>query len=312
LTAARSPLRHWPWAAAAIVLVSLGCAAATARTPACRPGRADIATIVCIVAAAAVVGLWVAWQFGRPGPPSASADASYRRIYAGPTPFGAFAAAATLVFLAAVLATRRGRKLALAAGVSTVVGAVAATFWVHGRHSTDSILVKAWDLRQDRVRVSERGFTSAAGGFQLRLEQRDHSLATGMAEARTEPFLWQGWSDPAYPAAGPIDSGRESGTVRAWRGFEAQSRIRTYGGPRGQPHVWSVTAPAWSVVAASAVLPAAWLGRLALRWLRRRRGAKRGFCPACGYDLRATPGQCPECGETAAGTPAAAAAERAA
>ena len=30
------------------------------------------------------------------------------------------------------------------------------------------------------------------------------------------------------------------------------------------------------------------------------RAVRRGRCPACGYDLRATPGRCPECGTAAA------------
>ena len=50
-----------------------------------------------------------------------------------------------------------------------------------------------------------------------------------------------------------------------------------------------------SSVALSAVL---------IGWMFRRRLARRvaaGRCPACGYDLRATPGRCPECGR-AAGT----------
>jgi hypothetical protein len=40
-----------------------------------------------------------------------------------------------------------------------------------------------------------------------------------------------------------------------------------------------------------------------LRWRRRRR-ARPGICPTCGYDLRATPGRCPECGTEANPQPA--------
>jgi hypothetical protein len=51
--------------------------------------------------------------------------------------------------------------------------------------------------------------------------------------------------------------------------------------------------PAWVLFVFALV---AWIAR---RWL----GAERresGFCPACGYDLRATPARYPECGTIAA------------
>jgi hypothetical protein len=53
-----------------------------------------------------------------------------------------------------------------------------------------------------------------------------------------------------------------------------------------------VQLPAWLSASLAAVLPAVWL----YRWKRRRRAYQQGLCPACGYDLRASPDRCPQCG----------------
>jgi hypothetical protein len=68
----------------------------------------------------------------------------------------------------------------------------------------------------------------------------------------------------------------------------------------GQP--WArqgtVRLPCWFVLSLSATPAALWLIR-SRRMRRDRWRRENGLCPACGYDIRATPGRCPECGAVA-------------
>jgi hypothetical protein len=57
---------------------------------------------------------------------------------------------------------------------------------------------------------------------------------------------------------------------------------------------WGAVVPYWLVAAFSLACP---LIQTTSR-LRHARRPKGSLCPACGYDLRATPDRCPECGTT--------------
>jgi hypothetical protein len=65
---------------------------------------------------------------------------------------------------------------------------------------------------------------------------------------------------------------------------------------------WEIRLPHTWAILATAVPPVMLLAVRVPACLRRRRRARLGQCPRCGYDLRSSPGKCPECGaESTAG-----------
>jgi len=107
------------------------------------------------------------------------------------------------------------------------------------------------------------------------------------SRSRTDEFAWhsQSGNDPASATKWYLMS-HEKGWIEFYRAW---------------PRDLKVTAGHAIVAGAAAVLPAARLAALAVGTVLTRRRVKGGLCPACGYDLRATPGRCPECGWEAVG-----------
>jgi hypothetical protein len=117
------------------------------------------------------------------------------------------------------------------------------------------------------------------------------SITTQEAAAPTGTWTWRGWQrrEAFYYPASPFGRDLKSKT---WFYFAWQTWPATV--------LREMIVPHWALALPAAVLPAVWTVRR-LRERRRRRRA--GFCPSCGYDLRATPGRCPECGTIAAAPP---------
>ena len=124
--------------------------------------------------------------------------------------------------------------------------------------------------------------------------------ATRVSIGRTEP----GYDDSPYPSR---DFSRlympDDAPLGCFFGI-AQANISW--NPSGKLHAapCRIVSVRWSTLALLTITPPGlwfWLWFRPIRRIRRRRRSRVGLCPACGYDLRASPGRCPECGAAPCG-----------
>jgi hypothetical protein len=98
----------------------------------------------------------------------------------------------------------------------------------------------------------------------------------------------------------PIRPSENSKMLRFRRfplGFMWHEESGEFHGRRSESWIECIVIPYWFFAVTTLPLPLIWTRRRRRENLLRRRGQ----CPTCGYDLRATPDRCPECGTKASG-----------
>jgi hypothetical protein len=202
----------------------------------------------------------------------------------------------------------RRRLLNLLTALSLLLFAISAWLWVRGHRVEEEV---EW-RRSDHARRTKTLYEARnARGRVVLLRYRNtiHEQSVYDFFERRGPY--RGWHLFARPPSPGVDVGGGD-ALRRWEALGFGYLTWTIAPPDYSNRTDAVTLPHWFLCLVATPAPFAWAMKAAVRvraWPRERR-RRRGLCPACGYDLRATPGRCPECGAASGGAPGAVLGER--
>lgn len=188
--------------------------------------------------------------------------------------------------------TRIGHLFRISAVVASIALMLAAALVLARSFSVyDTLHWDRWALAGRRTQSTFWTVTIGRGGFNLDHQWLDslHALgATGGIEST--------WSDHSQfrwtRSSAPVYAGGQGTGIAGFYFYRLPGYPQTYRANGSVMDWWSITVPIWALVLCGMLLPGLQIVR-ALRLRKRQRG---GLCPACGYDLRASPRRCPECG----------------
>ena len=178
----------------------------------------------------------------------------------------------------------RRRLFAILTLLSLLLCAAVCALWVRSYRVADTLAWQHWGPGRAGLDISRYECSVYCGSVVL-IDERITAYnppPPGPVDVQIVPA-----SGLAYEAV-PLRYG-----IEFWRPLYVSSCLTT--NRPGYRHTAAVF-PAWVIAAPLGAPLALWV----IRTSRKRRFNSR-LCPACGYDLRATPDRCPECGTAAAG-----------
>lgn len=153
------------------------------------------------------------------------------------------------------------------------------------------------DIHGPRLRLTQQTVTVRPGGFTSIDQAKAYVPPTQPSTPDATKLLTLTIHLPDGTSTSHAISNPGSRTYER-RGLDQNSTNELFEDPRDplrsySLHMVFIWVPLWPLVLLPPMAPVALFFWLAYRRRTRRRA---GLCPACGYDLRATPYPCPECG----------------
>ena len=190
----------------------------------------------------------------------------------------------------------RRRLFNLLAGTSLLLCVATAALWVRSYFLADELRREVMvidDSPRHAGSMVVRRVGSNRGGVYLARQAQEFGSSWDTEPGRTVRNTYANDGPERDSLHGPLERDLEAMgwlvEVRPdWRrlGFRHSD-----GMVAGESLTYTVI-PYWFLTLTLAALPAG----AAMKHGRRAKRRRRGLCPACGYDLRATPDRCPECG----------------